>query len=64
MGVMMSRCFCREVLAIGPYRFTGRDDVTLRSAGSCRTEMHGIYSTSTPSAGMGYELNLAVPARA
>lgn len=52
--------FSREVLAIGPYRFTGRDDVTLHQAGPSGAELHGAYTTATPSAGMGYELDVAV----
>ena len=55
--------FSREVLAIGPYRFTGRDDITLREAeGAMGTEIHGSYATSTPTAGMVYELNVCLQA--
>lgn len=50
--------FSREVLAIGNYRFTGRDDVTVaKTSGATIT---GAFETATPSAGMGYELNVAV----
>jgi hypothetical protein len=53
--------FSREVLAIGPYRFTGRDDVTVvQIEGATAPEVHGTYATSTPTAGMGYELNIGV----
>lgn len=44
----------REVLAIGPYRFTGRDDITLhRAEGAARVEIHGSYATRRRRLGWG-----------
>ena len=51
--------FAREVVAIGPYRFTGRDDVVVSPVATPGgDEQHVVYSTATPTAGMGYELNV------
>lgn len=53
--------FAREVVAIGPYRFTGRDDVVVSPVATpCGDEQHVVYVTATPTAGMGYELNVAL----
>lgn len=53
--------FAREVVAIGPYRFTGRADVVISPVVTPNgNDQHAVYSTATPTAGMGYELNVAI----